>query len=68
MPRKIMTTQLELFSETHSTAGTPILPWQSLPDDTRQALKRLMARLMVEHAGATGGEGRTKARILIRSD
>jgi hypothetical protein len=56
MPRKTMTTQLELFPETRSTAATPIPPWQSLPDDTRQALTRLMARLMVEHAGATDGE------------
>lgn len=56
MPRKTMTTQLELFPETHSTAATPIPPWQSLPDDTRQSLTRLMARLMVEHAGTTDGE------------
>ena len=56
MPHKTTTTQLELFPETQSTAVTPIPPWQSLPDDTRQALPRLMARLMVEHAGATDGE------------
>lgn len=56
MPRKTMTTQPELFPETHSTAATPIPPWQSLPGDTRQSLTRLMARLMVEHAGTTDGE------------
>lgn len=56
MPRKMMTKQLELFSGSRSTTATPIPPWQSLPDDTRQALTRLMARLMVEHAGATDGE------------
>ena len=56
MPRKTMTTQLELFPETHSTAATRIPPWQSLPDDTRRSLTRLMARLMVEHAGTTDGE------------
>lgn len=56
MPRKTMTTQLELFPETQSTPATPIPPWQSLPDDTRQSLTQLMARLMVEHAGATDGE------------
>ncbi len=50
MPRKTMTTQLELFPGTRSTTATPIPPWQSLPDDTRQALTRLMARLMMEHA------------------
>lgn len=56
MPRKTMKTQLELFPESRSTAATPIPPWQSLPADTRQALTRLMARLMTEHAGAVGGE------------
>ncbi len=56
MPRKTKTTQLELFPETSSTASTPIPPWQSLPDDTRQALTRLTARLIVDHAGATDGE------------
>lgn len=56
MPRKTMTTQLELFPETQSTAAIPIPPWQSLPVDTRQALTRLMARLMVEHAGTTDEE------------
>ena len=56
MPRKTITTQLELFPETQSTAATPIPPWQSLPDDTRQSLTRLMARLMVEHAGTTDRE------------
>lgn len=56
MPRKTMTTQLELFPETQSTATTPIPPWQSLPDDTRQSLTQLMARLMVDHAGAKDGE------------
>jgi hypothetical protein len=56
MPRKTMTTQLELFPETQSTAATPFPPWQSLPDDTRQTLTRLIARLMVEHAGATDRE------------
>lgn len=56
MPRKVMTTQLELFPETRSTAATPIPPWQSLPADTRQVLTRLMARLMTEHAGTASGE------------
>ncbi len=56
MPRKTMTTQLELFPETPSTAATPIPPWQSLPDDTRQTLTRLMARLISEHASAADRE------------
>lgn len=56
MPRKMTTTQLELFPDTRSTSATLTPPWRSLPDDTRQALTRLMTRLMVEHAGAADGE------------
>ncbi len=55
MPRKTMKTQLELFPDNQSTptALTPL--WRSLPDDTRQALTRLMARLIAEHAVAADG-------------
>tara|TARA_R100001132_G_scaffold7408_1_gene6846 strand:+ start:378 stop:563 length:186 start_codon:yes stop_codon:yes gene_type:complete len=56
MPYKTMTTQLELFPSTWSTTVTHIPPWQSLPDDTRQALTRLLAHLMTDHAGAADGE------------
>ncbi len=49
MPRRITNTQLELFPDNQSTPATPTPPWRSLPDDTRQALTRLMARLMMEH-------------------
>jgi hypothetical protein len=55
MPRKMKTTQLELFPDTRSTPASQTPPWQSLPDDTRQALTRLMTRLMAEHAGAADG-------------
>lgn len=55
MPRKMKTTQLELFPDTRSTTAAQTPPWQSLPDDTRQTLTRLMARLMVEHACAADG-------------
>lgn len=51
MPRKMTTTQLELFPDTQSAPVTP--PWQSLPGDTQQTLTRLMARLIAEQAGAT---------------
>ena len=52
MPRKMTTTQLELFPDNRSTTATQTPPWQSLPDDTRQTLTRLMARLIAEHADA----------------
>ncbi|WP_300074789.1 hypothetical protein [uncultured Ruegeria sp.] len=55
MPRKMTTTQLELFPDTRSTTATQTPLWRSLPDDTRQTLTRLMARLMAEHAGAAEG-------------
>lgn len=53
MPHKMKTTQLELFPDTRSTTAAQTPPWQSLPDDTRQTLTWLMARLMAEHAGAS---------------
>lgn len=55
MPRKMTTTQLELFPDSRSTIATQTPLWQSLPDNTRQTLTRLMARLMAEHAGAAEG-------------
>lgn len=55
MLRKMTTTQLELFPDIQSTTATQTPPWQSLPDNTRQTLTRLMARLIAEHAGAADG-------------
>lgn len=55
MPRRVTKTQLELFPDNQPTPAAPTPPWRSLPDDTRQALTRLMARLMMEHAGAADG-------------
>ena len=52
MPRKMTTTQLELFPDTPSAPVTQTPPWQSLPRDTQQTLTRLMARLIAEHVGA----------------
>ena len=61
MPRKMMTTQLELFPGARSRTATPPPPWQSLPDETRQALTRLMTRLMMEHAGTADRESNHEA-------
>lgn len=55
MPRKMKTTQLELFPDARSTTAAQTPPWQSLPDATRQTLTRLMAHLMVEHVGTADG-------------
>ena len=55
MPRRMTTTQLELFPDTPSAPVTQTPPWQSLPGDTQQTLTQLMARLIAEHAGAADG-------------
>jgi len=49
MPRHPKTCQLDLFSSLldAETAHTP--PWQALPDQTRQALTKLMVRLILDH-------------------
>lgn len=56
MPRRMTTTQLELFSDIRLTPVAQTPPWQSLPGDTRQTLTRFMTRLITEHAGAVDGE------------
>lgn len=56
MPRRVAKTQLELFPGNQSTAAALTPPWRRLPDDPRQALTRLMAGLLMEHAGAADGE------------
>ena len=50
MPRQFTTYQFDLFSGLHSRE-TPAMPqWQELPDGTRQTLKALIVRLLVDHA------------------
>jgi hypothetical protein len=56
MPRKMTTTQLELFLDIQSAPVTQTPPWQSLPGNTQQTLTRLMARLIADHVGAAGRE------------
>jgi hypothetical protein len=48
MPRKSMTLQLDLFSESRN-AGLPQTPqWQTLPAQTRQMLTPLIVRLLLD--------------------
>jgi hypothetical protein len=49
MPRQPTTHQFDLFSEPQ-VVTLPIPRWQELPEGTRQALTRLMARLILDHA------------------
>lgn len=48
MPRQPTTHQLDLFTSPASkTALVP--PWQTLPEETRRRLTRLMVRLILDH-------------------
>ncbi len=43
MPRTMTTTHLELFPDIQSVPVTQTPPWQSLPGDTQQTMRRAMA-------------------------
>lgn len=49
MPRQPKTCQLDLFSSPHGAQAAQMPPWQALPDQTRQALTKLMVRLILDH-------------------
>jgi hypothetical protein len=52
--------QLDLFPPPHGMDSCPELTWEKLPEDTRERLTKLMARLRLEHGrgdrDAAGGE------------
>ena len=50
--------QIDLFDGA-SLMDAPV--WRELPEETRGALTRLMARLILEHAQANGAVWRTEA-------
>jgi hypothetical protein len=41
--------QLDLFPPPHGMQSCPDLAWEKLPEDTRERLTKLMARLLLEH-------------------
>jgi hypothetical protein len=49
MPRQPTTHQFELFSNSQDGRTLPMPRWQALPEGTRQALTRLMVRLILDH-------------------
>jgi hypothetical protein len=49
MARKLMTVQLDLFSNPSASVIAQAPQWQSLPPPTRQALTSLIVRLLLEH-------------------
>ena len=50
--------QIDLFD---GASPTEAPAWRELPEETRGALTRLMARLILEHAQANGAVRRTEA-------
>lgn len=50
MPRQPTTHQFDLFSNAQEGRTPPMPRWQALPEGARQALTRLMARLILDHA------------------
>jgi hypothetical protein len=41
--------QFDLFGPPGTTQPTPGLEWQQLPEEARETVTRLMARLLVDH-------------------
>ena len=50
MPHQPTTQQFDLFSNAQEGRTPPMPRWQALPEGARQALTRLMARLILDHA------------------
>lgn len=42
--------QFDLFAPLDATHSPPGLKWEQLPEETRETVTRLMARLLVDHA------------------
>lgn len=62
MPRQPTTDQFDLFSKPKDGDTMPIPNWQALPEGTRQALTRLMARLILDHVNGESASPREEAR------
>ena len=45
------TRQPDLFAPLRAVCGQPAVVWQALPEATRQALRGLVTRLLLEHGG-----------------
>ena len=62
MPRQPTTHQFDLFSNQQAGAVPRMPQWQALPEGTRQALTRLMARLILDHVDGESASQREEAR------
>lgn len=64
MPRQPTTFQFDLFCNPYDAEMTQTPQWQTLPDETRRKLARLMVRLILDHADG----GRAPERGETRHD
>ena len=48
-PASTRHSQFDLFSDPHAVEAAQTPQWQALPDETRQALTKLMVRLILDH-------------------
>ena len=62
MRRRPTPQQLDLFAHPSAANPVPTPPWQTLPDEARVTLTRLMVRLILDHAVAAQAPHRTEAR------
>ena len=62
MPRQPKTHQFDLFSNPHAAKTVQMPEWQALPVEARQALTKLMVRLVLDHADGAPAPGRKEIR------
>ena len=62
MRRRPIPHQLDLFAHPSDADPVPTPHWQTLPDEARVTLTRLMVRLILDHADGANAAHRTEAR------
>ena len=62
MPRRPNINQFDLFLNLHDAKTVQRPHWQTLPPEARQALTRLMARLIVDHVDGGGAPEQEETR------
>jgi len=62
MPRQPKTYQFDLFSNPHDAKTAKMPQWQALPVEARQALTKLMVRLILDYADGDRAPQREELR------
>ena len=62
MPRQPKAYQLDLFSNPHDAKTAQVPHWQALPVDARQALTKLLVRLILDQADGDRAPEREETR------